>query len=157
RCEPRLDSVYYELSHDTLVEPILSSRAKRERRRRQAARVSLTVAMVLVGALAVRGYRRWTLRSELEPRAERIEESVTRDPHGALVDAVDLVGESLRISNGDPPPEVQRTLAVAATRVQRMHLMNLDESSRVAAVGPAVAVAPRSAYFAVGGPNGKVR
>src|SRR4029079_1675261 len=34
RGEPRVGSTYYELSHDTLVEPILTSRRKRERSRR---------------------------------------------------------------------------------------------------------------------------
>ena len=51
---PRLDSVYYELSHDTLVRPLLQARDKRRRRRREWRWIGLAAALgavllVLVG------------------------------------------------------------------------------------------------------------
>ncbi len=47
RTEPRLGSLYYELGHDSLVEPILEARRRRRRRRRR--RTALTVVGGVVG------------------------------------------------------------------------------------------------------------
>ncbi len=49
RAVPRLDSVYYELSHDTLVQPILRSRAKRRRRERRRLAAAALVACLPLG------------------------------------------------------------------------------------------------------------
>jgi len=46
RPEPRLGGVFYELSHDTLVEPILRTRRKRRRVARVRAGVALAVAVI---------------------------------------------------------------------------------------------------------------
>jgi hypothetical protein len=51
RTEPRVGSNYYELTHDSLVEPILDSRKQHRRRRR----VKRAVAAVFVGAVIAVG------------------------------------------------------------------------------------------------------
>ena len=51
RTEPRVGSNYYELTHDSLVDPILDSRKRRLRRRR----VKRAVAVVFAGAVSVVG------------------------------------------------------------------------------------------------------
>ena len=56
RAVPRLDSVYYELSHDTLVKPI---QAARERRRRRRNDVLNRVLLVLLLAAALAGIVGW--------------------------------------------------------------------------------------------------
>ena len=64
RAEPRLGSLYYELSHDTLVRPILADRAEREARQaRRRRRVILSGSAVLLLVVAI-GVIAWLLRSE---------------------------------------------------------------------------------------------
>ena len=87
RGEERLDSVYYELAHDTLVPAILSDRAERTatRRRRRVivSAVLALVAVAIVSSLAVAA----ALRSDPEPESESATEVAVPVSLDAPVDA----------------------------------------------------------------------
>jgi tetratricopeptide (TPR) repeat protein len=51
RSEPRVGSVYYELSHDTLVEPILQSQQERKRKRNRFRIPVLVFVFVIIAAV----------------------------------------------------------------------------------------------------------
>ncbi|NJL26999.1 MAG: hypothetical protein HC897_03500 [Thermoanaerobaculia bacterium] len=83
RAEPRLGGTFYELSHDTLVAPILSSRSKRQARRKTFA---MTMAATALLALAVVALAWWQyLKTGYEYRLQR-EVAATKDQYEARLD-----------------------------------------------------------------------
>ena len=66
RADTRVGSVYYELSHDTLVEPILAARRRREVRRKVVQyTLALVVVLGVVSPMAVSWLTRESLRRSL--------------------------------------------------------------------------------------------
>ena len=66
RADTRVGSVYYELSHDTLVEPILAARRRRETRRRVVKNaLALVVVLGVAGPLILSWLTRESLRRSL--------------------------------------------------------------------------------------------
>ncbi len=61
RAVPRLDSVYYEIAHDTLVRPISTARRKRLQRRHRVWSSALAAALLVVGTLGA-----WNVRAKLQ-------------------------------------------------------------------------------------------
>jgi hypothetical protein len=74
RPEPRLGGMFYELSHDTLVEPILRSRGKRVARTRRNGAAALTVLTVSVAAWWI-GLGRQAQVTQREAEAKALLES----------------------------------------------------------------------------------
>ncbi|HMH48795.1 MAG TPA: SUMF1/EgtB/PvdO family nonheme iron enzyme [Candidatus Acidoferrum sp.] len=71
RADTRVASVYYELSHDTLVPPILESRRRRESRRRLVrGAVALAVAVMILAPITYSGLSWHTMRRGLAARLE---------------------------------------------------------------------------------------
>jgi WD40 repeat protein/TPR repeat protein len=123
RAEPRVGSFYYELSHDTLVEPVLSSRRRRERSRRLAvASGALAVILLAAGVFGWRGHVR-ALEHALGDDAERIGSLVANDPlaasdsREALILAVDAVGRDLALHDR-LTPSVSLALAQVAEKAR---------------------------------------
>ena len=79
RAEPRVGSQYYELAHDTLIDPVLSERDRRERRRtRRVAGVAgvagVAVLVLAVGSSPFASGSRGTLESGGEVLLEHLNE-----------------------------------------------------------------------------------
>ena len=86
RKEPRVGDNYYELSHDTLIAPILARRQRHERRRRQRwATVAVATVAITAGVL-------WSNRSDLAASREETQRLerwfVERDLEGVKVGLV---------------------------------------------------------------------
>lgn len=69
RAEPRLGGVFYELSHDTLVEPIRRSRARRQARKRSLLAGGAILLVLWLGSW-------WSLAGRAALRADRDEEAL---------------------------------------------------------------------------------
>jgi formylglycine-generating enzyme required for sulfatase activity len=66
RADRRVGSIYYELSHDTLVDPILAARRRREARARAVRNtLAVVVALGVLGPLAVSWLTHQSLRRAL--------------------------------------------------------------------------------------------
>jgi formylglycine-generating enzyme required for sulfatase activity len=71
RKDARVGSYYYELSHDTLVKPILGARERHERRARSLRAAAAVLLLVgLVGPLAVSAGKWWGSRQSLSASLE---------------------------------------------------------------------------------------
>jgi formylglycine-generating enzyme required for sulfatase activity len=83
RKDARVGSYYYELSHDTLVKPILGARKRRERRARGLRAVAAVLAVVgLAGPLAVSAGTWWLSRRNLSASLEWVR--VAPPPEGSF-------------------------------------------------------------------------
>ncbi len=69
RAVPRLDSVYYELAHDTLVQPILASRDRRRQRRIRSVSWALAAMLLIVATFG--GWRTYAGYVENQRSAQR--------------------------------------------------------------------------------------
>jgi WD40 repeat protein len=97
RAEPRLDSTFYELSHDMLVEPVLAARLERHRKQAKWRWAGIAAAvLVSIGFLL-----RWMIveryRHELVQSAAKARELAATDTEKALIIAVAAMGKSLNL------------------------------------------------------------
>jgi WD40 repeat protein len=111
RAVPRLDSVQYELAHDTLVRPVM---AARDKRRQHTRTVAGAVAVVVSLALALASVPKW--REAAESRAQKRQESILEslhavpeaerlaDPPAFLIRALDDVERARRLSPAGTVP-----------------------------------------------------
>jgi formylglycine-generating enzyme required for sulfatase activity len=83
RAEPRLGGIYYELSHDSLVGPILNARRKRANAKRRGAVVAALVTLTLL--TTVFGVFLWLQRAERLRAERRAEEAVKRSAERATL------------------------------------------------------------------------
>jgi WD40 repeat protein/TPR repeat protein len=150
RAEPRVGSTYYELSHDTLVEPVLGSRQRRQRARRLTATGAALAAMLVAAGLF--GWRGHVQAQEhaLADDARRIGELLASDPQQALVLAVDATGRSLALY-GRPTPEVSLGLAKVVEEARYTRSQALQEIHPTAS-----ALAPGGEIAAAGTEDGTI-
>ncbi len=121
RAVPRLDSVYYELAHDTLVQPILASRGRRRRRLNRVFAWGLAVVLLVAGAFgAQRAYAK-----HVQEKTHQIFEELARTegslgPAAFLASAVDSVHRAGCVTSSREPAclEIEQVLrrAVEAGR-----------------------------------------
>ncbi|MCO4774276.1 MAG: hypothetical protein KDA24_29890, partial [Deltaproteobacteria bacterium] len=128
RREPRVGSNYYELSHDTMVEPILESRGRRRkhqaRRRLLGAFAVAAVALIgLAGGLWLSFDR--NLTSHLLSSAER---NIEEMPDDALAYALTATKRSADYipHRGTPTPVVHKTLAASVHASRVLNRLTLD-------------------------------
>src|SRR6185295_6870164 len=106
RMEPRLNSMWYELSHDSLLKPVIAARAQRSRERTRRAWIAGAVAAVL--ALATLWWWRHLeeVRHNVIERASRAGRLLDTDSEQALIGAVAALG-----NNPGTVPEASSGLA----------------------------------------------
>ncbi len=150
RAEPRLGSFSYELSHDTLVAPILASRERRARSRRLwAGGAALAAVLVVVAVFGRRGYVHGQ-EDALADDARRIGEYLASDPPRALVLAVDATGRSLSLY-GEPTPQISLELAKVVEKARFTRSRILQEMQPTAS-----ALAPGGEIAATGTEDGRI-
>lgn len=112
RSERRLASVYYELSHDTLLAPVVAARSRRRRSRRQLLTAAAVGLAVLVGGSQWYFLDRAERRVQLREDARKVDDIAKKDPGGALIQALDVAARG-RDLYASAPPEVVGALATA--------------------------------------------
>src|SRR5262249_31552017 len=97
RAEARLDSTFYEVSHDRLVEPILQSRRKRQVKRRWVDAAAVVLVMTVVGGHAYELFEDKQLKND---RIEQESKLFSPEPEKAI-DAINglVARHHYRISN----------------------------------------------------------
>jgi hypothetical protein len=96
RAEPRAGALWYELTHDRLIEPIQRSNAKYDAPRRYRTIAAVTLALAIAGGVAVVALVATILRQDEAARKELsvLPVRVTARPHGVDV-SVSLQGANL--------------------------------------------------------------
>lgn len=150
RAEPRLGSKFYELSHDTLVDPILESRKKRTRSRRiRNAGISAALVFLILGGWAWKEFRA-NYKNKIEEDAKRVAELLPNDPEAALFLAVDAAGRSASL-HGQPSADVSYSLARAVEEARSLSTLDLHGWKPTDSL-----LSPRGDMVAVGTREGKV-
>ena len=174
RREPRVGSNYYELSHDTLVEPILEARNRR--RRKRSVRRTRAMVATLVAFLAVLGVGAQLAleRVRIERWVLEAQRALEDQPDRGLVYAIAAAGRSqdYPLNRGDGPSmAAQQTLATAVSQARVSSRLDLSRPPvrgasaagcpEPAAAGwsapfpAAVAPSPIDRLVAVGGADGR--
>ena len=173
RREPRVGSNYYELSHDTLVKPVLEDRSRRQQAGSRR-RTLIGVVAALVGVL-VSGVGATLVMDELRIDRAILEAQRTLedDPSQALLAAVGATGRSSRflLNRGEPSIASRQLLSAALNQSRIQAVLELSEAPLAAStlqgcpdpaadwrVPPAAALAPSPTdeLIAVGGATGVV-
>jgi WD40 repeat protein/TPR repeat protein len=148
RAEPRLGSFYYELSHDTLVAPILAARAKRLRQRRRPT----TYGLILLGALLIVALGWWFEGEQISHQAAEVAKLATNSPTKALLHAIKLTAASSSHSHsGRVTPEVASALGLALQNAAILGPMRTSRNPTCSALSP------RGDMVATGGQDGRIR
>jgi WD40 repeat protein/TPR repeat protein len=92
---PRTGSTYYELSHDTLVEPVRARRQVRARVRARGLAAILAGTALASGVVAFRAWAGDRTEHTLEEEAARARDLLPNDPARALAAAIAIVGAGL--------------------------------------------------------------
>jgi formylglycine-generating enzyme required for sulfatase activity len=113
RAEPRLGGIYYELSHDSLVAPILEARRRRASSQRRAAVVAtfatLMVATTVLGVFLFRAYNAARLSADRAVLIERLK----NDNLVGVVAAVERLARDHGLTAGEITPLMDDARIVA--------------------------------------------
>jgi ankyrin repeat protein/WD40 repeat protein/TPR repeat protein len=155
RSEPRLGGHHYELSHDTLLFPVLRARDSHARRRRlQFAGAVLLVALVPMIYIAIDQYHKHFLRTQAE-LLQQYDQAPESDSEGRLMLALGAVGAGMRA--GAPDPRAVEILATADQR-EATTVTTLPAEVSVAVLSPSghsLATATKTGRVELRDPAGK--
>jgi tetratricopeptide (TPR) repeat protein len=85
RAEPRVGSVYYELSHDTLVKPIRQAQQKRFRQKVKASiSLLILILMIVIGVFIISKYTQKNLDQLYSELQEQIEQKEFTNAHNTF-------------------------------------------------------------------------
>lgn len=130
RMEPRLGSMYYELSHDSLLKPVMVSRGHRRRKRIQRTWIAGGVA----AALALTTFWWWQhfdeARHQVIQNASRALTLLDTDSEQALISAIAAFGEDF---DRGMEPEASRALAHILLQKPTLTMAKLGDGKAAAA------------------------
>ncbi len=172
RREPRVGSNYYELSHDTLVGPVVQDRAERAARKARRRLMGIAAAAALGLVLAMVGVWFVAEKNAVDSLIFDAQRAIDDRPEDALLRAVEANGRSARFRrwSHEPSVEAQQTLAAALAQSRAASVLDLGQRPAVGALDScpaptapwrapapfAIASSPLDELIAVGGSAGAV-